>query len=142
MNVADNVNITSDNIKGTADQGALKFAGKSTVAATKIGDGTKLNAVELNSAGTVNFSTTTNFDATTTTLNHADAVIQFGAAAIIKTDLLTTAGSKIIISDDTTITGKIGAAGNAFSELQVADNKTLTLNKDDSSLYHGHLMNF
>ncbi len=136
--VADSINVTSNNIKASvADKGTLRFEGKSTVAATKIGGGTKLNAVELNGAGTVNFSTTTNFDATTTTLNHAEAVLQFSVANTIKTELATSADNagKIIVANDVTIEGNIGAAGKSFSEVLVNSGKTLILGKDDTKLY-------
>lgn len=143
LSVADNITITSNNIKGSAaDKGALKFEGKATVDATKIGDGSKLNAVELTGAGTVNFAKTGNFTATTTTLTHADAVIQFSENnAQIETDIKTATDGKgkVVISEDISFKGNIGENNKSLAEVNFSANKTLTFEKDDTKLYVGNV---
>ena len=143
LSVADNVTITSANIKGSAnDKGTLKFEGKATVNAAKIGDGNKLNAVELSGAGTVNFAQTENFTATTTTLSHADAVIQFSKNnAQIETDIRTATDgkSKVVISEDVSFKGNIGEDNKSLAEVNFGDNKTLAFEKDGTKLYAGNV---
>ena len=141
--VANNTNITSNNIRGSvADKGTLKFEGTSTVSATKIGDGAKVNAVELAGAGTVNFATTTDFTATKTTLTHADAVLQFSkAAANVETDITTATDTKgkVVIAEDIIFKGNIGENNKSLAEVNFSANKTLTIQKDDVKLYAGNV---
>lgn len=140
--VANNVNITSNNIRGNnVDQGTLKFDGTSTVNATKIGDGAKLNAVELSGAGTVNFANTQNFNATKTTLSHADAVLKFSNDADVETEIgtATDGKAKVIVSADIGFKGNIGENGKSLAEVNFGANKTLSFEKDDTKLYAGNV---
>ncbi len=138
--VANNTNVTSNNIKGSvADKGTLKFEGISTVNATKIGDGAKLNTVELAGAGIVNFAKTTDFTATKTTLTHADAVLKFSKGATVETEIgtATDGKGKVIVSEDIAFKGNIGENGKSLAEVNFGANKTLTFEKDDTKLYAG-----
>ncbi len=136
--VADDANITSDNIKGSVDdKGSLKFKGKSTVNAQKIGDGTKLNSVELEGAGIVDLANTTDFTATKTTLTHADAVLKFSNAATVKTNIVTVTDKKgkVVLAEDTNYQGSFGENGKSLAEINFSADKTLTIQEDDSKLY-------
>ena len=140
--VANNTNITSDNIRGSvADKGTLKFEGTSTVNATKIGDRAKLNTVELAGAGTVNFAKTAHFTATKTTLTHADAVLKFSKAAAVETEIgtATDGKGKVIVSEDIAFKGNIGENGRSLAEVNFGANKTLTFEKDGTKLYAGNV---
>lgn len=140
--VADNITITSDNIKGSlADKGTLKFEGKATVNAVKIGHAAKLNAVELVGAGTVNFALTTNFDATKTTLSHNDAVLQFSKANLVETDIMTATDGKgkVVISEDIALKGNIGENNKSLAEINFSANKTLLFEKGGAKLYAGNV---
>jgi outer membrane autotransporter protein len=150
LKIAAGKNITSVNIHGSAaDKGVFRFEGASTVAATKIGDVSKLNTFELAGAGLVNLTTTTDFTATKTTFSNDGAVLQFTGpasatalgvalgAAVATTDIETTVDNtgKVIIADDLALLGSIGATNKSLAEVQISNNKTLSFAKDNVKLY-------
>lgn len=140
LTVAATKNITAATVDGLLnDQGTLSFAGASTAAIDKVGNGSKVNKVVIG-AGEVNFSTTEVYKATTTHLAQATSVVTFSknAALDLNTNFTTeTSGQgQIKLSNhDRTFKGTVGTDAKRIGNIHSMTNKTYTFDQANAQIF-------
>ncbi|MBN8511808.1 MAG: autotransporter domain-containing protein [Rickettsiales bacterium] len=140
LTVGASKNVTAETVDGAAlDQGTLSFAGASTAAINKVGNGFKVNKVVIG-AGEVNFSTTEVYKATTTHLAQATSVVTFSknAALDLNTNFTTETsgqGQIKLSNNDRTFKGAVGTDAKRIGNIHSMTNKTYTFDQADAKIY-------
>ncbi len=134
-------NVTAATVDGLVDdKGTLSFAGASTAAIDKVGNGLKLNKVVIG-AGEVNFSTTTEYKATTTHLAQDASIVTFsnaGAGLNLNTNFTTETSGKGQIKvggGDRTFKGAVGEDTKRISNIHLTSNHTITFDQANAKVF-------
>lgn len=140
LTVAATKNVTAATVDGLVnDQGTLSFAGASTAAIDKVGNGSKVNKVVIG-AGEVNFLTTEVYKATTTHLAQATSVVTFSknAALDLNTNFTTEVngqGQIKVGGNDRTFKGTVGADGKRIGNIHLTSNHTITFDQANAQIF-------